>query len=143
MATGISTPVTGTSTPAPKISHPLHDLPLAKPQVTPAKEDDTSALEQMRAGKPYIAGDAYLDKLRNHALALLQKGNMELDMGRRMAMWNGFLDLRYEDRKRIFIAAPFLCEYVSDPESRRLEGRAAGWRWATRLRDVSRRPGSS
>lgn len=134
MATGISTPITGTSTPARKISHPLHDQPLAEPQVTPAKEDDTSALEAMRAGKPYIAGDAYLDKLRNHALALLQKGNMELDMGRRMAMWNGFLDLRYQDRKRIFIAAPFLCEYVS------VVGRRKRLAWAVRETEAAARP---
>lgn len=109
----------GASTPAPRVSHPLHNLKLAEPHVNPAPEDDLTALAAMRAGKPYLAGDAYLDKLRNHALALLQKGNMELDMGRRMAMWrDGLLDLRPGPRGRCFIAAPFLCEYVSAPGSR-------------------------
>lgn len=103
----------GSSTPAPRVSHPLHDLPLAPPYVVPAKEDDETTLHLMRAGKPYFAGDAYLDKLRMHALALLQKGNAELDMTRRMAMWRQLLDLRPGPRGRCFIAAPFLCEYVS------------------------------
>lgn len=115
----MSAPESGTSSPAPaapaaRVAHPLHGLRLAAPHVTPAKEDDTAALALMRAGKPYLAGDAYLDKLRNHALALLQKGNLELDMGRRMAMWrSALLDLRPGPRGRCFIAAPFLCEYVS------------------------------
>lgn len=109
----MSAPQSGSGTPAPRLTHRLHSQPLAAPQVQPAPEDDTSTLEAMRQGKPYTAGDPYLDKLRNHALAILQKGNMELDMQRRMAMWKGFLDLRPGPRGRCFIAAPFLCEYVS------------------------------
>ncbi len=64
----------------------------------------------MVSGKPYLASDPYLDRLRETYLDLIHTINNERDGGKRAEMWRSFIHFKGEPGKS-FIVSPFLCEY--------------------------------
>jgi hypothetical protein len=86
---------------APHESNPL--IP------APEGDEDPTQLANMIAAKPYLAGDKYLDRLRNIGAIKLDEIVRVADGPTRMAMWKEFADITGE----VFITQRFFCEYVS------------------------------
>lgn len=86
---------------------------MAPPPLPPPPGTTAEQLENMVAGRPYLASDKYLDVLRVRTAQLLHKGNAETDMTKRMEIYSEFLEFRKGDRNGAFMVQPFTCEYVS------------------------------
>ncbi|KAL1410295.1 hypothetical protein Q8F55_004301 [Vanrija albida] len=83
--------------------------PATAPALLPG--EDYEQLENMLAGRPYLASDPYLDRLRVRGFETLYDINRTRDNGERMAALKPFLDCRGGPRNKVWIAAPFTCEY--------------------------------
>lgn len=83
------------------------------PQSPPneAAGESAEGLLGMIAGKPYLAGDKYVDRVRDSMVEPLWQANQERDMAKRMVIFRKHIEFREGPRKRAFIAAPFTCEY--------------------------------
>lgn len=87
-----------------------------KTSLTPNTEEGESSeqLDEMIAGRPYLAGDKFISRVRNSTVPLLAAANAEIDMVKRMAIMSDFLEFRGGERNSgPWIVNPFTCEYVS------------------------------
>ena len=88
----------------------------SRPPIPPLTHGET--LEQhdiMISGKPYIAMDPLLSRLRDIAAEQLAAVNGENNMDKRMAILNGVCDMRGgKGKEEVLVAAPFTVEYVSN-----------------------------
>lgn len=94
---------------------------MAPPPFPPTAAQTAEQLDNMVSGRPYLAGDKYLDALRQHTADLLYKGNGETDMVKRMALYSQFIEFRKGERNGAFMVQPFTCEYVSRSSRRRCD----------------------
>ena len=73
----------------------------------PLREGETDEqLKLMRAGKPYIAMDPYLDRVRQWGMDKVFELNNTSDMDARMKLMSEFVGMP-EDDPKVFIARPF------------------------------------
>lgn len=86
---------------APHLTNPLIPPPEA--------DEETTQLELMIAGKPYLSFKPYLERLRNRGAAKLQEIESEADQDKRMELWRKFAVIG----ENVFIVQRFFCEYVS------------------------------
>lgn len=87
------------------------------PPIAPAVGETLEQYTAMASGKPYVASDPFLDRLRNRTAALLHQANATVDMAERMEIMRQFLACRARERGEgpggPYIVQPFTCEYVS------------------------------
>ena len=86
---------------APHLSNPL--IPY------PEGDEDPTQLSLMIQGKPYLALDSYLDRLRNTGAIKLDKIVSEPDGEKRMDLWRKHAVIG----PNCMIVQRFFCEYVS------------------------------
>ncbi|WVW79827.1 hypothetical protein I302_101797 [Kwoniella bestiolae CBS 10118] len=83
---------------------------IARP--SPAREgENTDQFDLMVAGKPYIAWDAYLGRVRDESAERVWQFNQERNTEKRMKLAEGFVTLLQQDKGKSSIALPFSCEY--------------------------------
>ncbi|WWC60041.1 uncharacterized protein I303_102604 [Kwoniella dejecticola CBS 10117] len=78
----------------------------------PVREgEDTVQLELMISGKPYLAFQPYLTRVRDESAEKVYQFNQERNTERRMKLAEGFISLLQQDKGQSSIALPFSCEY--------------------------------
>ncbi|KAK8861193.1 hypothetical protein IAR55_002012 [Kwoniella newhampshirensis] len=82
----------------------------AKKPGPPSLQDGESytQFELMIAGKPYLAGDKYLCRLRDEQADTLWTINQERNTDKRMALYKSFVNMK---EGKVAIMTPFTCEY--------------------------------
>jgi hypothetical protein len=96
------------------------------PNLQPGEGETTEQFDLMVQGKPYIATDRYLDRLRNHVAKLQDVANKVVGMEERMPLYREYITFRKGERGGAYIVQPFVCEYVSRIEDAEGEGRRGG-----------------
>ena len=75
--------------------------------------ETTEQFEIMQAGKPYLAVDPYLNRVRNDAAEKLASLNKIGDTEKRMKVMRDIIDMRStKPDPRVYIMNPFTFEYV-------------------------------
>ncbi|WVO19462.1 uncharacterized protein IAS62_000748 [Cryptococcus decagattii] len=73
----------------------------------PEEGEDPTQLSLMISAKPYLAGDKYLDRLRNRGAITLDEITRTPDHGERMELWKKFANVG----EGVSITQRFFCEY--------------------------------
>ncbi|OXG45960.1 maltose O-acetyltransferase [Cryptococcus neoformans] len=80
---------------------------------TPVEGEDTTQFELMVAGKPYLAMDKYLCRIRDEQAEKLCQINQTRSMEERMKLYADLVNLRGGEEGNVIINIPFTCEYGS------------------------------
>lgn len=80
---------------------------------TPVEGEDTTQFELMVAGKPYLAMDKYLRRIRDEQAEKLCQINQTRSTEKRMELYTDLVNLTGGEEGNVIINIPFTCEYVS------------------------------
>ncbi|WRT66079.1 uncharacterized protein IL334_003032 [Kwoniella shivajii] len=73
----------------------------------PSKDEDPTQLSLMLSGKPYLASDPYICRIRDDQARKVWEVNQTVDMGPRMKVMSELVRMA----KEVYIVQGFFCEY--------------------------------